>query len=105
MRNVSSRLGVPAMLAALLLCSVSLTGCAASRPKASVKASPSSTAARPDRLTKADTPKPAPNADEEWNEVGRKARSETPAEEPPDPLHNLLSSPKAREIERSLGGG
>ena len=41
--------------------------------------------------------------DTEWTSVGEATRSERPLERDPDPLRNVLMTPKARSIERSLG--
>jgi hypothetical protein len=41
--------------------------------------------------------------DDDWNEVGRQARADRPVEQENDPLRNLFVSPRAQEIERSLG--
>ena len=41
--------------------------------------------------------------DDEWNEVGKQARADRPVEQENDPLRNLFVSPRAQEIERSLG--
>ncbi len=44
------------------------------------------------------------SADESWtNDVGRQARADRKVEKDNDPLRNLFVSPKAQEIERSLG--
>ncbi len=41
--------------------------------------------------------------DEEWNSVGKSARSNRPLENENDPIRDYLWSPKAKSIERSLG--
>ncbi len=41
--------------------------------------------------------------DEEWDSVGKAARSNRPLENENDPLKALFMSPKAKSIERSLG--
>lgn len=41
--------------------------------------------------------------DEEWDSVGKAARSDRPLENEHDPLKELFMSPKAKSIERSLG--
>lgn len=41
--------------------------------------------------------------DASWDEVGRQARGDRPVEKENDPLRNIFVSPKAQEIERSLG--
>jgi hypothetical protein len=41
--------------------------------------------------------------DDDWNDVGRQARADRPVEQENDPLRNLFVSPRAQEIERSLG--
>lgn len=38
-----------------------------------------------------------------WDDVGREARSDRPVQKENDPLRDLFVSPKAQEIERSLG--
>lgn len=43
------------------------------------------------------------DADNDWDEVGRQARADRPIEQENDPLRNLFVSPRAQEIERSLG--
>ena len=46
---------------------------------------------------------PTQEVDSEWTSVGDATRSERPLERDPDPLRNVLMTPKARSIERSLG--
>lgn len=41
--------------------------------------------------------------DEEWDSVGKAARSNRPLESQNDPIRDLLWSPRAKSIERSLG--
>jgi hypothetical protein len=41
--------------------------------------------------------------DDDWNDVGRQARADRPIAQENDPLRNLFVSPRAQEIERSLG--
>jgi len=41
--------------------------------------------------------------DASWDQVGRQARGDRPVEKENDPLRNIFVSPKAQEIERSLG--
>jgi len=41
--------------------------------------------------------------DDEWNDVGKQARADRPVQQENDPLRNLFVSPRAQEIERSLG--
>ena len=41
--------------------------------------------------------------DEEWDSVGKAARSNRPLENENDPLKEWFMSPKAKSIERSLG--
>jgi hypothetical protein len=41
--------------------------------------------------------------DEEWSKMGRQMRGDAPAQQSWDPLRNVMMSPKAQSIERSLG--
>jgi hypothetical protein len=41
--------------------------------------------------------------DDEWNDVGKQMRADRPVVQENDPLRNLFVSPRAQEIERSLG--
>lgn len=42
-------------------------------------------------------------ADDEWSVVGDSARTVRPLEKENDPVRDIIQSPKARSIERSLG--
>ncbi|HXY33544.1 MAG TPA: hypothetical protein VEI07_04905 [Planctomycetaceae bacterium] len=41
--------------------------------------------------------------DEEWSKLGREMRGDAPVQQTFDPLRDLMVSPKAQSIERSLG--
>jgi hypothetical protein len=41
--------------------------------------------------------------DEEWSKMGRQMRGNQPVEQSFDPLRDIMVSPKAQSIERSLG--
>jgi hypothetical protein len=41
--------------------------------------------------------------DEEWSKMGRQMRGDGPAQQSWDPLRDLMASPRAQSIERSLG--
>jgi hypothetical protein len=41
--------------------------------------------------------------DEEWSKLGRQMRGNQPVEQTFDPLRDIMVSPKAQSIERSLG--
>lgn len=43
------------------------------------------------------------DGEDDWDEVGRQARADRPIQQENDPLRNLFVSPRAQEIERSLG--
>lgn len=45
----------------------------------------------------------ATKEDEEWSKVGRQMRGDPPAPQAFDPLRDVMASPKAQSIERSLG--
>ena len=45
----------------------------------------------------------ATKEDEEWSKVGRQMRGDAPAPQTFDPLRDIMASPKAQSIERSLG--
>ena len=41
--------------------------------------------------------------DEEWSKMGRQMRGDAPVQQTFDPLRDIMASPKAQSIERSLG--
>jgi hypothetical protein len=41
--------------------------------------------------------------DEDWSKLGRQMRGDHPVEQTWDPLRDIMVSPKAQSIERSLG--
>jgi len=41
--------------------------------------------------------------DEEWSKLGRQMRGDQPVQQSWDPLRDLMVSPRAQSIERSLG--
>ena len=43
------------------------------------------------------------DGEDDWNEIGRQMRADRPVQQENDPLRNLFVSPRAQEIERSLG--
>ncbi len=45
----------------------------------------------------------ATSEDEAWSKMGRQMRGDAPAQQTFDPLRDVMSSPKAQSIERSLG--
>jgi hypothetical protein len=49
------------------------------------------------------TPGTPSSEDEQWSKIGRQMRGDAPAQQSWDPLHDLMASPKAQSIERSLG--
>ena len=50
------------------------------------------------------TPGTATSEDEQWSKMGRQMRGDAPVQQQSfDPLHDLMVSPRAQSIERSLG--
>ena len=58
----------------------------------------------PQKNSSGATPGTASAEDEEWSKLGRQMRGDHPVEDQTfDPLRDIMSSPKAQSIERSLG--
>lgn len=94
---------LPILAAALLFPSLAtlFAGCATDRANASADSllHKSSVASKTHKTDDSD----ARNGDTEWNDVGRRARADTMVEKENDPLRKFFVSPKAQDIERSLG--